>query len=124
MCRLVVFSGLCTTCRRSFTWDELTQELSCLEAKNYGAFGECKRGAAKDEHAFDQECDECAEEACDDEGVGMDDTVEASASTSTSTNRDREKERKGEKGKGKSKGKGKEKDESDDERQKKKQRIR
>ncbi|KAI1506440.1 hypothetical protein F5X99DRAFT_403803 [Biscogniauxia marginata] len=67
MCRLMVFSGTCTKCGTAQTWDDLTQELSCLEAKNAGVFGECSKGVQVDEHDFDQECDQCAEE---DEGVG------------------------------------------------------
>lgn len=68
MCRMVVFSGTCTRCGDFFTWDELSQELSCLEAKNNGNFGECKRGIQMEEHSFDQDCDACAEEYMADEG--------------------------------------------------------
>ncbi|KAG6036015.1 hypothetical protein E4U41_005849 [Claviceps citrina] len=67
MCRLLVFSGSCTRCGDSHTWDDLTQQLACLESKNAGAFGECRRGIFVEEHDFDQECDRCIEE---DEGVG------------------------------------------------------
>lgn len=67
MCRLVVFLGSCTRCGESKTWDELTQQLSCLEAKNNCAFGDCSGGVMTEEHAFDQECDGCLE---DDEGIG------------------------------------------------------
>ncbi|CAJ2510867.1 Uu.00g064920.m01.CDS01 [Anthostomella pinea] len=69
MCRLMVFSGTCTKCGGAQTWDDLTQELSCLEAKNAGAFGECDGGISVEEHSFDQECDTCADE---DEGFGDD----------------------------------------------------
>ncbi|KAK3311900.1 hypothetical protein B0H66DRAFT_539015 [Apodospora peruviana] len=67
MCRLIAFTGACTRCRETFTWDDLSQELSCLEAKNTGVFGQCKRGVQTDQHSFDQECDACAEI---DEGYG------------------------------------------------------
>ncbi|KAM0415678.1 hypothetical protein ACHAPT_013378 [Fusarium lateritium] len=67
MCRMVVFEGLCTRCGSPQTWTDLTQELSCLEAKNKGWFGECKRGIYVEEHSFDQECSTCADE---DEGIG------------------------------------------------------
>lgn len=67
MCRLVVFVGACTRCGESQTWDDLTQNLSCLEAKNNCSFGDCTGGIYEDLHEFDQECDRCSEE---DEGVG------------------------------------------------------
>ncbi|KAF4470641.1 hypothetical protein FALBO_2446 [Fusarium albosuccineum] len=67
MCRMVVFEGMCTRCGIPQTWTDLTQELSCLEAKNKGWFGECARGIYVEEHTFDQECSTCAEE---DEGIG------------------------------------------------------
>ncbi|KAK5988660.1 hypothetical protein PT974_10146 [Cladobotryum mycophilum] len=67
MCRMVIFSGTCTRCGDAQTWDELSQELSCLEAKNNGFFGECSNGVFAEHHAFDQECDRCSEE---DEGIG------------------------------------------------------
>lgn len=76
MCRLLVFAGSCTRCGDSHTWDDLSQELSCLEAKNNGAFGECDGGVFAEQHAFDQECDRCAEE---DEGVGDVDDDEIAA---------------------------------------------
>ncbi|RDA82330.1 hypothetical protein CP532_3710, partial [Ophiocordyceps camponoti-leonardi (nom. inval.)] len=67
MCRLVIFTGTCTRCGEEQTWEDLTQQLSCLEAKNNDAFGECERGVFTERHQFDQECDRCAEE---DEGLG------------------------------------------------------
>ncbi|KAH7160631.1 hypothetical protein EDB81DRAFT_320941 [Dactylonectria macrodidyma] len=67
MCRMVVFAGTCSRCGDAQTWTDLTQELSCLEAKNKGCFGECSRGILVEEHDFDQECQTCAEE---DEGIG------------------------------------------------------
>ncbi|KAM7189417.1 hypothetical protein V8F20_010147 [Naviculisporaceae sp. PSN 640] len=70
MCRLMVFDGKCTCCGQEFTWDDLSQELSCLEAKNVGVFGECRRGVHKEEHRFDQECDECLARNEADEGYG------------------------------------------------------
>ncbi|KAK7744411.1 hypothetical protein SLS62_010201 [Diatrype stigma] len=66
MCRLVTFAGSCTRCGESYTWHELTQELSCLEAKNNDCFGSCSSGVEEAEHALDQECDGCEGE---DEGV-------------------------------------------------------
>ncbi|GJC87659.1 hypothetical protein ColLi_10497 [Colletotrichum liriopes] len=70
MCRLVLFAGTCTRCNESLTWADLSQQLSCLEAKNSDSFGSCRRGVDIETHAFDQECDACAGE---DEGVaGMD----------------------------------------------------
>lgn len=78
MCRKVVFSGACPHCSDSFTWDELTQELSCLEAKNNGVFGLCKEGTTVDEKEHDQECDTCAAEQEADEGYdgGTEDALE------------------------------------------------
>ena len=70
MCRMLVFAGTCTRCEGQFTWDDLTQELWCLEAKNEDIFGQCSRGVQVERHAFDQECDRCEDE---DEGLGMDD---------------------------------------------------
>lgn len=67
MCRLVIFSGTCTKCGEDQIWEELTQELSCLQAKNNGFFGDCSNGVFQERHQFDQECDQCNEE---DEGVG------------------------------------------------------
>lgn len=73
MCRLIVFSGTCTRCGDAQTWIDLSQELSCLEAKNEGTFGDCARGINVDERDFDQECDRCADE---DEGIGdLDDEI-------------------------------------------------
>lgn len=67
MCRLVIFSGACTTCGEEQIWEDLTQQLSCLEAKNNGIFGDCSKGVYQEQHHFDQECDQCNEE---DEGIG------------------------------------------------------
>lgn len=73
MCRMMVFSGPCLCCGEYFRWNDLSQELACLEAKNNGIFGDCRRGIAMEEHSFEQECDACAEAGLADEGVGMDD---------------------------------------------------
>lgn len=70
---MVVFAGTCTRCGDAQTWTELSQELSCLEAKNKGCFGECSRGILIEEHDFDQECQTCTEE---DEGIGDLDELE------------------------------------------------
>lgn len=67
MCRLVIFTGSCTKCGEAQVWEELTQELSCLQAKNNGIFGDCSNGVFQERHEFDQECDQCTEE---DEGIG------------------------------------------------------
>lgn len=67
MCRLLIFSGSCTKCGESQTWDDLGQQLACLQAKNAGCFGQCETGIFAEQHAFDQECDRCTEE---DEGIG------------------------------------------------------
>ncbi|KAL6852193.1 hypothetical protein J3F83DRAFT_719227 [Trichoderma novae-zelandiae] len=67
MCRLVIFRGTCTKCGEDQIWEELSQELSCLQAKNNGFFGDCSNGVFQEVHQFDQECDQCTEE---DEGVG------------------------------------------------------
>jgi hypothetical protein len=87
MCRMVVFAGTCPACNTYFTWNELSQELSCLEAKNNGIFGDCRRGMTMEEHVFNQECDECAEEANNDEGVAglEDDNMLTPATRSKST---------------------------------------
>ncbi|KAH6656488.1 hypothetical protein BKA67DRAFT_157927 [Truncatella angustata] len=61
MCRLILFAGSCTQCGGEFSWDELAQQLPCLEAKNSGMFGECRNGVNMDQHTFDQECDSCLE---------------------------------------------------------------
>ncbi|EGS23382.1 uncharacterized protein CTHT_0000700 [Thermochaetoides thermophila DSM 1495] len=78
MCRKVVFSGKCPRCFDRFIWHELTQELSCLEAKNNGVFGMCSEGTAIDEKPHDQECEACLAELEADEGYdgGMDEITE------------------------------------------------
>ncbi|KAH7259732.1 uncharacterized protein BKA55DRAFT_537419 [Fusarium redolens] len=67
MCRMMIFRGHCTRCDQPQTWVDLTQELSCLDAKNNGWFGGCRRGILVEEHDFNQECSICHEE---DEGIG------------------------------------------------------
>ncbi|KAH7311708.1 hypothetical protein B0I35DRAFT_70979 [Stachybotrys elegans] len=84
MCRMVVYLGGCTRCLESFTWDDLTQRLSCLQAKNRDAFGSCDKGVYTEKHEFDQECDRCALE---DEGVGDVDDEDAQQSTKTASKR-------------------------------------
>ena len=76
MCRLVVFAGACTRCGAAQTWDELSQELPCLEAKNSDRFGGCKAGVFAEEHAFDQECERCAEEEEGGDCVGVEEEEE------------------------------------------------
>jgi hypothetical protein len=70
MCREVVFSGTCSRCAGAFVWTDLSQQLSCLEAKNTGVFGRCRRGVHREDHTFDRECDPCAAETEVDEGYG------------------------------------------------------
>ena len=77
---MVIFEGACTRCGVAQTWTDLTQELSCLEAKNCGNFGECSLGVHVEEHDFDQECSSCAEE---DEGIGDLEEVAAPFGSST-----------------------------------------
>lgn len=67
MCRLVTFAGSCTRCGEAQLWDDLNQQLWCLEAKNGGIFGDCSKGIFPEQHSFDQECDRCTDE---DEGLG------------------------------------------------------
>ncbi|KAL7948213.1 hypothetical protein V8C42DRAFT_342271 [Trichoderma barbatum] len=90
MCRLVIFSGTCTKCGEEQIWEELTQELSCLQAKNNGFFGDCSNGVFQERHHFDQECDQCNEE---DEGIGGDEEAEAEAGLAASGKRSAEEER-------------------------------
>ena len=72
MCRYIVFTGTCTKCAGTFTWDELSQELSCLDSKNTGTFGQCRIGVVQEMHSFDQECELCMAELQIDEGyAGM-----------------------------------------------------
>lgn len=68
---MVGFTGTCPRCSGQFIWDELSQQLYCLEAKNVGVFGECKRGVNCEQHTFDQECATCAEELNEDEGIDV-----------------------------------------------------
>lgn len=63
----MVFVGACTKCHEQQNWEELSQALSCLEAKNNGAIGDCSKGVNIEQHKFDQECDRCTQE---DEGLG------------------------------------------------------
>ncbi|CAH0050143.1 unnamed protein product [Clonostachys solani] len=69
MCRKVIFVGHCSECQeKKEPWDGLTQELSCLQAKNAGRFGACERGVYIEDHPFVGVCDECDGR---DEGVGI-----------------------------------------------------
>src|SRR5689334_14868136 len=89
MCRMIAFSGRCLQCTGSFTWDDLSQRLSCLEAKNAGVFGQCRRGVHIEQHAFDQECDRCTAYLEADEGYGgmaEDDTIQAAVARGKSKN--------------------------------------
>jgi hypothetical protein len=70
MCRLMTFSGTCSRCGTWYQWEDLSQELSCLEAKNNGVFGDCRRGISEEQHQFDQECEPCTAQDLADEGVG------------------------------------------------------
>ncbi len=78
---MIVFAGKCSCCGGTFTWADLSQELSCLEAKNVGGFGQCRRGVQTEEHSFDQECEPCLAEMEADEGYagGMEDEWETMA---------------------------------------------
>ncbi|CAH0017471.1 unnamed protein product [Clonostachys rhizophaga] len=69
MCRKLIFVGHCSECQeKKEPWDDLTQELSCLQAKNAGRFGACERGVYTEDHPFIGVCDECDGK---DEGVGI-----------------------------------------------------
>jgi len=70
MCRMIAFSGRCSQCTGSFTWDDVSQRLSCLEAKNAGVFGQCRHGIEVEQHSFDQECEKCTAAMDTDEGYG------------------------------------------------------
>lgn len=93
MCRMLVFSGSCTTCGTAVAnWEDLSQRLMCLDAKNSDAFGECSAGIFYEQHQFDQECDACAnvDEGVGDLGNGPAATVvdwKRSAETSVSTHK-------------------------------------
>lgn len=57
---MVIFSGRCIRCSASHTVAELEQRISCLEAKNNGAFGDCQRGVNYDQHDPGLECGPCS----------------------------------------------------------------
>lgn len=61
MCRLVYFKGNCTHCGVSHIWNEMTQHLECLEAKNNDGFNSCQRGVEEDKCTFSQVCDDCSD---------------------------------------------------------------
>ncbi|ROW06742.1 hypothetical protein VMCG_03992 [Cytospora schulzeri] len=60
MCRMVTFSGNCIRCGQYYTLPELEQRVSCLEAKNNGGFGDCRRGINMDQHDPALECSSCS----------------------------------------------------------------
>ncbi|KUI59360.1 hypothetical protein VP1G_06610 [Cytospora mali] len=60
MCRMVIFSGKCIRCGQWYTLPELEQNVSCLEAKNNGGFGDCRRGVNMDQHDPALECSSCS----------------------------------------------------------------
>ncbi|KAG8163907.1 hypothetical protein KVR01_005825 [Diaporthe batatas] len=60
MCRMVIFSGNCIRCGQYYTLPELEQSVSCLEAKNNGGFGDCRRGVNMDQHDPALECASCS----------------------------------------------------------------
>lgn len=60
MCRMVIFSGNCIRCGQYYTIPELEQSVSCLEAKNNGGFGDCRRGVNMDQHDPALECASCS----------------------------------------------------------------
>lgn len=67
MCRHIKFEGACTRCTEKQIWEDLSQKLYCLDAKNDGTFGHCYRGIFVESHSFDQECQRCIYQ---DEGIG------------------------------------------------------
>lgn len=122
MCRLVVFTGTCPRCAGEFTWEELSQELSCLDAKNVGRFGQCRRGINYEYHRFDQDCPACTEELNEDEGVDVFEPPVLDQSTQGSqASQGHQSSQTMHKGKGKSKASGGQDD--DGTRRKKKQRT-
>lgn len=124
MCRLVVFMGTCPQCTGEFTWEELSQELSCLDAKNVGRFGECARGVHYEYHAFNQDCPACTEELNEDEGVDLFEPPAMDQSTTQGASQPaqgHQSSQASQKGKGKSKASGGQDD--DGTRRKKKQRT-
>lgn len=60
MCRMVIFRGYCVRCGALYEVPELTQSVSCLEAKNNGTFGDCRRGVNYDQHDPGMECSPCS----------------------------------------------------------------
>lgn len=57
---MVIFSGNCIRCGQYYTIPELEQSVSCLEAKNNGGFGDCRRGVNMDQHDPALECASCS----------------------------------------------------------------
>ena len=123
---MVVFMGTCPRCSGEFTWEDLSQELSCLEAKNVGGFGACRRGANYEYHTFDQDCPSCTAELNEDEGVDLFEPHMADEATQGDAQSSQGQHSGGGKGSGKDKGKGKSKAGGHDDdagRRKKKQRT-
>lgn len=69
---MVIFSGYCPRCSVSYEVPELTQCVSCLEAKNNGEFGNCRRGVNYDQHDPGMECAPCSSALGIGEGNGED----------------------------------------------------
>lgn len=84
MCRMVIFSGKCIRCGASYTVPELTQSVSCLEAKNNGGFGECSKGVNYDQHDPALECAPCSSALGTIDG-NSDDLTPAGSSASSSS---------------------------------------
>ncbi|KAJ0124742.1 hypothetical protein J7T55_006083 [Diaporthe amygdali] len=87
MCRMVIFSGNCIRCGQYYTVPELEQSVSCLEAKNNGGFGDCRRGVNMDQHDPALECASCsyAMSLTDDQQPYSDDMLIAASSSGGST---------------------------------------
>lgn len=87
MCRMVIFSGLCIRCGASYTVPELAQSVSCLEAKNNGGFGDCRRGVNYDQHDPALECGPCSSAMGLFDGSGSGDELIAASSIGSTSSR-------------------------------------
>lgn len=67
MCRYIKFEGSCSHYGEKQIWEDLSQRLSYLKAKNNEHFGNYAHSIFVEPHAFDQECQRCIDE---DEGFG------------------------------------------------------
>ncbi|KAH8778536.1 hypothetical protein F5883DRAFT_216190 [Diaporthe sp. PMI_573] len=87
MCRMVTFSGNCIRCGQYYSVPELEQSVSCLEAKNNGGFGDCRRGVNMDQHDPALECASCsyAMSLADDQQPYNDDLLIPACSTAGSS---------------------------------------